>query len=109
MRSPKAATAGLVLVVAAETAGLAIGCAHIARRADAATVKGPETLTVYDQRAEPSSKGPLYDLPKGYTSYAVTEKETNRAYILIEGPRGIAVVPRLDGDGEQVVVSRTGD
>lgn len=105
MRSPKAAAAGLV--VAVEAAGLALGCAHIARRADAATVKGPETLTVYDQRAEPSSKGPLYDLPKGYTSYAVTEKET--AYILIEGPRGIAVVPRLDGDGEQVIVSRTGD
>ncbi len=107
MRSPKAAAAGLV--VAVEAAGLALGCAHIARHADAATVKGPETLTVYDQRAEPSSKGPIYDLPKGYTSYAVTEKEINRAYILIEGPRGIAVVPRLDGDGEQVVVSRTGD
>lgn len=52
------------------------------------------------------SEGPLYDLPSGVNSYIATERSTNRAYIVVESDRGIAVTPYLDGDGDQVVIAR---
>lgn len=57
--------------------------------------------TVMDQ-----SDGPLYDLPQNVTSYIATERSTNRAYIVVESDRGIAITPYLDGDGNQVIIDR---
>lgn len=58
-------------------------------------------MTVMDQ-----SEGPLYDLPGGVNSYIATERSTNRAYIVVESDRGIAITPYLDEDGDQVVIAR---
>lgn len=57
--------------------------------------------TVMDQ-----SDGPLYDLPQNVASYIATERSTNRAYIVVESDRGIAITPYLDGDGDQVIIDR---
>lgn len=57
--------------------------------------------TVMDQ-----SDGPLYDLPQNVTSYIATDRSTNRAYIVVESDRGIAITPYLDGDGNQVIIDR---
>lgn len=57
--------------------------------------------TVIDQ-----SEGPLYDLPGGVNSYIATERSTNRAYIVVESDRGIAITPYLDEDGDQVIIDR---
>lgn len=57
--------------------------------------------TVMDQ-----SDGPLYDLPQNVTSYIATERSTNRAYIVVESDRGIAITPYLDADGDQVIIDR---
>lgn len=57
--------------------------------------------TVMDQ-----SDGPLYDLPQNVTSYIATERSTNRAYIVVESDRGIAITPYLDEDGDQVIIDR---
>ncbi len=57
--------------------------------------------TVIDQ-----SEGPLYDLPGGVNSYIATERSTNRAYIVVESDRGIAITPYPDEDGDQVVIAR---
>lgn len=60
-----------------------------------------DAVTVMDQ-----SDGPLYDLPQNVSSYIATERSTNRAYIVVESDRGIAITPYLDEDGEQVVLDR---
>lgn len=52
------------------------------------------------------SDGPLYDLPQNVTSYIATERSTNRAYIVVESDRGIAITPYLDEDGDQVIIDR---
>lgn len=52
------------------------------------------------------SDGPLYDLPQNVTSYIATERSTNRAYIVVESDRGIAITPYLDEDGVQVIIDR---
>ena len=57
--------------------------------------------TVMDQ-----SEGPLYDLPQNVNSYIATERSTNRAYIVVESDRGIAITPYLDESGDQVVIDR---
>lgn len=57
--------------------------------------------TVMDQ-----SEGPLYDLPQNVASYIATERSTNRAYIVVESDRGIAITPYLDEDGDQVIIDR---
>lgn len=57
--------------------------------------------TVMDQ-----SDGPLYDLPQNVSSYIATERSTNRAYIVVESDRGIAITPYLDENGDQVVIDR---
>ena len=57
--------------------------------------------TVIDQ-----SDGPLYDLPQNVTSYIAIERSTNRAYIVVESDRGIAITPYLDEDGDHVVIAR---
>lgn len=57
--------------------------------------------TVMDQ-----SNGPLYDLPSGVNSYIATERSTNRAYIVVESDRGIAITPYLDENGDQVIIDR---
>lgn len=58
-------------------------------------------VTVMDQ-----SDGPLYDLPQNVTSYIATERSTNRAYIVVESDRGIAITPYLDENGDQVIIDR---
>lgn len=57
--------------------------------------------TVMDQ-----SDGPLYDLPQNVNSYIALERSTNRAYIVVESARGIAITPYLDEDGDQVIIDR---
>lgn len=52
------------------------------------------------------SEGPLYDLPQNVNSYIATERSTNRAYIVVESDRGIAITPYLDEDGDQVIIDR---
>lgn len=52
------------------------------------------------------SDGPLYDLPQDVTSFIATERSTNRAYIVVESDRGIAITPYLDEDGDQVIIDR---
>ena len=49
---------------------------------------------------------PLYDLPQNVSSYIATERSTNRAYIVVESDRGIAITPYLDVDGDQVIIDR---
>lgn len=78
-----AAVAAAMLAVAAATFGIA---------------------AAYGATASPASDGPLYNLPAGYTQAAVADR-SNRAYVLVESPRGgVAVVPYLDEDGAQVVI-----
>lgn len=60
-----------------------------------------DSVVVMDQ-----SEGPLYDLPQNVASYIATERSTNRAYIVVESDRGIAITPYLDGDGNQVIIDR---
>lgn len=63
--------------------------------------RAADAVTVMDQSA-----GPLYDLPQNVTSYTATERSTNRAYIVVESDRGIAITPYLDEDGDQVIIDR---
>lgn len=60
-----------------------------------------DAVVVMDQ-----SEGPLYDLPQNVSSYIATERSTNRAYIVVESDRGIAITPYLDEDGKQVIIDR---
>lgn len=60
-----------------------------------------DAVVVMDQ-----SEGPLYDLPQNVSSYIATERSTNRAYIVVESDRGIAITPYLDEDGDQVIIDR---
>lgn len=86
-----------VLAVIAVFAVIAVACS-LAHPNDARAVG---VVTVMDQ-----SDGPLYDLPQNVTSYIATERSTNRAYIVVESDRGIAITPYLDENGEQVVLDR---
>lgn len=81
-----AAVAAAMLAVAAATFGIA---------------------AAYGATASPASDGPLYNLPAGYTQAIVADR-SNRAYVLVESPRGgVAVVPYLDEDGAQVVLPQS--
>ena len=86
-----------VLAVIAMFALIAVACS-LAHPSDA---RATGIATVMDQ-----SDGPLYDLPQNVSSYIAVERSTNRAYIVIESDRGIAITPYLDGDGDQVVIAR---
>lgn len=58
-----------------------------------------ESVTVYD---EPASVLP--DLPKGWGSFT-THQRSGRAWLVVTSPQGgVAMVPWVDADGEQVVV-----
>lgn len=76
---------------------ITVACS-LARPGDAGAA---DVVTVMDQ-----SDGPLYDLPQDVASYIAAERSTNRAYIVVESDRGIAITPYLDEDGEQVVLDR---
>lgn len=86
-----------VLAVLAMFALISVACS-LAHPSDAGAA---DVVTVMDQ-----SDGPLYDLPQDVASYIATERSTNRAYIVVESGRGIAITPYLDEDGEQVVLDR---
>lgn len=86
-----------VLAVIAMFALITVACS-LARPGDAGAA---DAVTVMDQ-----SDGPLYDLPQNVTSYIATERSTNRAYIVVESDRGIAITPYLDDDGDQVIIDR---
>lgn len=86
-----------VLAVIAMFALIAAACS-LAHPSDAGAA---DAVVVMDQ-----SDGPLYDLPQDVASYIATERSTNRAYIVVESDRGIAITPYLDEDGEQVVLDR---
>lgn len=91
---------GLVYAIAAVLAMFAlITVACSLAHPDDARAAG--IATVMDQ-----SEGPLYDLPSGVNSYIATERSTNRAYIVVESDRGIAITPYLDESGDQVVIDR---
>lgn len=87
----------LLGVVYAVLAVIAIACS-LAHPSDASATG---VATVMDQ-----SDGPLYDLPQNVSSYIATERSTNRAYIVVESDRGIAITPYLDEGGDQVVIDR---
>ncbi len=86
-----------VLAVAAMFVLIAAACS-LAHPSDA---RAADVVMVMDQ-----SEGPLYDLPQNVNSYIATERSTNRAYIVVESDRGIAITPFLDEDGDQVVIDR---
>ena len=86
-----------VLAVIAMFALIAVACS-IAHPSDA---RATGVATAMDQ-----SDGPLYDLPQNVSSYIATERSTNRAYIVVESDRGIAITPYLDVDGDQVIIDR---
>ena len=86
-----------VLAVIAMFVLIIVACS-LAHPNDARAVR---IATVMDQ-----SDGPLYDLPSGVNSYIATERSTNRAYIVVESDRGIAITPYLDESGAQVVIDR---
>lgn len=86
-----------VLAVIAMTVLIAVACS-LAYPSDASATGA---ATVMDQ-----SDGPLYDLPQHVNSYIATERSTNRAYIVVESDRGIAITPYLDEDGNQVIIDR---
>lgn len=86
-----------VLAVIAMFALIAVACSF-AHPSDASAT-GVDI--VMDQ-----SDGPLYDLPQNVSSYIATERSTNRAYIVVESDRGIAITPYLDVDGDQVIIDR---
>lgn len=86
-----------ILAVIAMFALISVACS-LAHPSDAGAAG---VATVMDQ-----SDGPLYDLPQNVESYIATERSTNRAYIVVESDRGIAITPYLDEDGEQVVLDR---
>lgn len=86
-----------VLAVIAMFALIVVACS-LAHPSDASATG---VVTVMDQ-----SDGPLYDLPQNVSSYIAVERSTNRAYIVIESDRGIAITPYLDGDGDQVIIDR---
>ncbi|RHL25525.1 hypothetical protein [Collinsella sp. AF38-3AC] len=91
---------GLVYAVLAVVAMFALICiaCSLARPGDAGAA---DVVTVMDQ-----SDGPLYDLPQDVNSHIATERSTNRAYIVVESDRGIAITPYLDENGDQVVLDR---
>lgn len=86
-----------VLAVIAMFALITVACS-LAHPSDASATG---VVTVMDQ-----SDGPLYDLPQNVNSYIATERSTNRAYIVVESDRGIAITPYLDEDGDQVIIDR---
>lgn len=86
-----------VLAVISMVVLITVACA-VAHPGDASATG---VATVMDQ-----SDGPLYDLPQNVTSYIATERSTNRAYIVVESDRGIAITPYLDEDGDQVIIDR---
>lgn len=86
-----------VLAVIAMFALITVACS-LAHPSDASATG---VVTVIDQ-----SDGPLYDLPQNVNSYIATERSTNRAYIVVESDRGIAITPYLDEDGDQVIIDR---
>lgn len=86
-----------VLAVIAMFALITVACS-LAHPSDA---RATGVATVIDQ-----SDGPLYNLPKNVNSYIATERSTNRAYIVVESDRGIAITPYLDEDGDQVIIDR---
>lgn len=86
-----------VLAVIAMVVLITVACSF-AHPSDA---RATGVATVMDQ-----SDGPLYDLPQNVTSYIATERSTNRAYIVVESDRGIAITPYLDADGDQVIIDR---
>lgn len=86
-----------VLAVIAMFALITVACS-LAHPSDA---NAAGVATVIDQ-----SDGPLYDLPQNVNSYIATERSTNRAYIVVESDRGIAITPYLDEDGDQVIIDR---
>lgn len=86
-----------IAAVLAMFAAIVVVCSFV--RPDDADAVG--VATVMDQ-----SDGPLYDLPQNVSSYIATERSTNRAYIVVESDRGIAITPYLDENGDQVVIDR---
>lgn len=86
-----------VLAVISMVVLITVACS-VAHPSDASATG---VATVMDQ-----SEGPLYDLPQNVTSYIATERSTNRAYIVVESDRGIAITPYLDEDGDQVIIDR---
>lgn len=86
-----------ITAVLAMFAAIVVVCSLV--RPDDARAVG--IATVMDQ-----SDGPLYDLPQNVSSYIATERSTNRAYIVVESDRGIAITPYLDEDGNQVIIDR---
>lgn len=97
---PKDKMLSLAYVIAcliAMSALIIIVCSALAPK----NAQAASDMTVMDQ-----SEGPLYDLPGGVNSYIATERSTNRAYIVVESDRGIAITPYLDEDGDQVVIAR---
>lgn len=86
-----------VLAVIAMFALISVACS-LAHPSDASAT---DIAMVMDQ-----SDGPLYDLPQNVNSYIATERSTNRAYIVVESDRGIAITPYLDEDGDQVIIDR---
>lgn len=86
-----------VTCLIAMSALIIIVCSALAPK----NVQAVSSVTVMDQ-----SEGPLYDLPSGVNSYIATERSTNRAYIVVESDRGIAITPYLDENGDQVVIDR---
>ncbi len=56
---------------------------------------------------ESASDGPFYDLPMGWTSFTIHDRDSNRSYTVICTDIGtIAVVPTLDDTGAQVITER---
>lgn len=86
-----------IAAVLAMFAAIVVVCS-LARPDDAGAVG---VATAMDQ-----SDGPLYDLPQNVNSYIALERSTNRAYIVVESARGIAITPYLDEDGDQVIIDR---
>lgn len=91
--------ARMTALLLALAATIGVVAALVASAQPSAAEEPTESVTVYDQ---PVSVLP--DLPKGWGSFCAHQRN-GRTWLVVTNPQGgVAMVPWVDADGEQVVV-----
>lgn len=92
--------ARMTALLLALAATIGVVAALVASAQPSGAEEPTESVTVYDQPASV-----LPDLPRGWGSFTCHQRG-GRTWLVVTSPQGgAAMVPWLDADGEQVVVS----